>query len=163
MRSSRTTLSSTRSRPPVSRVVDISASQGHVVPTVVTQHGVFYARRPTRDYSLKAAQSRMESCVLAPLRCEIPRLGYPDASPPLTESGGEVRVPGRSPIPLGGAPPRVCWMTPIGLAVEASGWMVQRRGQDRWTQGARSSRSDVTQGGYHFEIAMRIVVSSQPE
>jgi hypothetical protein len=26
----------------VSRVVDISASQGHVVPTVVTQHGVFY-------------------------------------------------------------------------------------------------------------------------
>jgi hypothetical protein len=54
-------------------------------------------------------------------------------------------------------------MTPIGLAVEASGWMVQRRGQDRWTQGARSSRSDVTQGGYHFEIAMRIVVSSQPE
>jgi hypothetical protein len=26
----------------ISRVVDISASQGHVVPTVVTQHGVFY-------------------------------------------------------------------------------------------------------------------------
>ena len=26
----------------VSRVVDISASQGHVVPTVVTEHGVFY-------------------------------------------------------------------------------------------------------------------------
>ncbi len=26
----------------VSRVVDISASQGHVVPTVITQHGVFY-------------------------------------------------------------------------------------------------------------------------
>jgi hypothetical protein len=26
----------------ISRVIDISASQGHVVPTVVTQHGVFY-------------------------------------------------------------------------------------------------------------------------
>ena len=26
----------------ISRVVDISASQGHVVPTVITQHGVFY-------------------------------------------------------------------------------------------------------------------------
>jgi hypothetical protein len=26
----------------ISRVVDISASQGHVVPTVVTEHGVFY-------------------------------------------------------------------------------------------------------------------------
>jgi len=26
----------------VSRIVDISASQGHVVPTVITQHGVFY-------------------------------------------------------------------------------------------------------------------------
>jgi hypothetical protein len=26
----------------ISRVVDISASQGHAVPTVVTQHGVFY-------------------------------------------------------------------------------------------------------------------------
>jgi hypothetical protein len=42
----------------VSRVIDISASQGHVVPTVVTHHGVFYVSNLGRfDPSAINAQS----------------------------------------------------------------------------------------------------------